>query len=302
MRCVFCPRTARLPRVLKTTDKELVRDIVSQLRPHDLEDIKEWEKFCGWEYKIWPNSLPSENHFFLHVIPYVIQLHLYGDPLLDKNIASHVVVLRERGLKSYFSCNPANIDIERVERCFDSGLDYIKFSIESTNDERHKELRGEKSNFEKSYHDICKLLEIKKKNNYQTTVVITMLNLGNESQQSEYESLLQAFDGKDVYIYLKSEDTMWYRQQFHQTQSIHWSEFCRQPWMCMAIDPFGNAVECMESNSSEIVLGNTKKESLFEIWNGEKYRQFRRDHVWLNREIRCYKECDMKMAGSFIND
>lgn len=296
MRCVFCPRTRRLPKVLRTMDEGVFENIVQQLSPWSAGELESWRDFCVEKYGILPDEM-NENHFFLYIISKVIQLHLYGDPLLDKNIAKHVQVLSNGGFQSYFSCNPANIDLKKVEECFDNGLGYIKFSIESVDDITHKQLRGNKSNFLKSYEDICKLLDAKKKNDYKTTVVITMLDLNRVGQQEEYKKLRELFQDKDVYLYLKSEDTMWFRKDYHATKSIHWIEPCKQPWLCMAIDPFGQSVECMESNSSEIVLGNTKEQSLYDIWNGEKYRQFRRDHVYLNKNIRCFKECDMKMVG-----
>ena len=107
----------------------------------------------------------SENHFFLYIIPKVIQLHGYGDPLLDKNMAEYVGLLTSRGIPSYFSCNPANINVEKTAEMFENGLSFIKYSIESVDDESHKQIRGAASNFTKSYKKIAQLLEIKKKNN-----------------------------------------------------------------------------------------------------------------------------------------
>lgn len=72
----------------------------------------------------------SENNFYLHVIPSVIQLHGYGDFLLDKNMPCYVKSLTDRGFRSYFNCNPANINLEEVTEMFENGLNYIKYSIE----------------------------------------------------------------------------------------------------------------------------------------------------------------------------
>jgi molybdenum cofactor biosynthesis enzyme MoaA len=51
-------------------------------------------------------------------------------------------MLTERRLPSYFSCNPAVLDETRFEEHMRAGLDYVKFSIESTDDERFKQIRG----------------------------------------------------------------------------------------------------------------------------------------------------------------
>ena len=130
MSCEMCPRTTMMTRPVKNLDLELAQYIISQLKPFDENLWQEWEQFVVKEYGINKNGM-SENHFFLYIIPNVIQLHGYGDPLLYKNLHKVIFALTKNGLKSYFSCNPSNIDIDRTILMLDSGLDFIKYSIES---------------------------------------------------------------------------------------------------------------------------------------------------------------------------
>ena len=67
--------------------------------------------------------------------------------------------------------------------------------------------------------------------------------------------LIKAFSGLDVYIYLKSEDCQWYRKDYHGTESIHWQEVCKHPWMTMTIKSNGEVAMCMEDFNNEIVFG-----------------------------------------------
>jgi radical SAM protein with 4Fe4S-binding SPASM domain len=300
MKCKMCPRTTKMTRKVETMEMGLFRSIVDQIEPHSSALWSEWENFVHKEYGILKTSM-SENHFFLYIIPQVIQLHGYGDPLLDKNMAEYVRLLTTRGIPSYFSCNPANINVNKTAEMFENGLSFIKYSIESVDDKNHKQIRGEASNFTKSFSKIAQLLEIKRRNNYQTTIIITMLDLNRKTQKEEFELLLTAFDGLDVYIYLKSEDQQWYRQDFHGTKSIHWSEFCKHPWMSMTVKSNGEVVMCMEDYNNEIVLGDTRKDSLNNIWNGDKYNHFRLDHINRTRGIKCSDQCDMKMVGTFLS-
>lgn len=296
MRCEMCPRTTRMTRPIETIDKKLFIKVVKQLEPFSEDTWERWDEFVLKEYGI-PRDGMGENHFFLHIIPRVIQLHGYGDPLLDKNMGEYVKLLSSRDFGSYFSCNPANINIDRTLEMFDNGLDYIKYSIESTDDELHKQVRGKASNFTDSYKQICELLEAKEKYGYETVVVITMLDLNRPNQKEDYQKLKEAFDSKDVYIYMKSEDQQWYRKDFHGTKSVHWSEICRHPWMSMTIKSDGSAVMCMEDYDNEIILGNVNEERLYSIWNGDKYRQFRKDHFDMTRGLKCTEECDMNLIG-----
>lgn len=300
MRCAMCPRTTMMTRRIETIEPELFEKIVAQLRPFPADTWRRWEQFVADKYGIRDGHV-SENHFFLLVIPRVIQLHGYGDPLLDRNMARYVKLLSDAGLESYFSCNPANIDMDRTVEMFENGLGYIKYSVESVDDSRHKEIRGEASDFSQSYAHILRLLELKEQRGYPTVIVITMLDLNRENQQEDYRRLREAFRGRDVYLYLKSEDQQWYRKDYHGTQSVHWSECCKHPWMSMTIKSNGEACMCMEDFDNEIVLGDARRRSLADIWNGGAYRRFRQDHFDVTRGLKCSERCDMMMVGECLS-
>ena len=299
MRCEMCPRTTMMTRPIETMQSALFEKVISQLRPWTAEEWKTWQTFVEEKYLIERNGM-SENHFFLHIIPKVIVLHGYGDPLLDKNIPNYVGMMAKQGLLSYFSCNPANINMERTVETFQNCLNYVKYSIESVDDLRHKEVRGLQSNFTDSYKKIVQLLDIKAQRNLETTIVITMINLNKSWQEEEFEKLKDAFKGMDVYVYLKSQDQQWYEDNKNQTQSIHWLEFCQFPWSSMTIKSNGESVECVEDFNNEIILGNSLNESLYDIWNSEKYKIFRFDHLDLTPGIKCIEQCDMQLIGNFL--
>jgi len=322
MRCKMCPRTSRMTRDITFLDKDLYDDIITQIKPHSKELWSKWEKFCTETYGIRPDDKPSENHFFLYIIPKVIQLHGYGDPLLDKNIGKVVKILSNYGFESYFSCTPANINVEKIVEMMDFGLDYLKYSFESTDDVKFKEVRGNAANFNEAYKKTVEVLSIKEQRGFNTKIIITMIDIGhNEEQREEYRKLREVFEGLDVYIYLKSEDQQWYRkdetlkeyledrdrtlpdqeQAFYGTESIHWAEFCKHPWMSMSVKSDGEVHMCMEDYNNEIFLGDSYKKSLYDIWNGDLYDKFRRDHFELNPCIKCIEECDMPKIGQYIN-
>jgi len=299
MRCEMCPRTTMMTRPVENISKENFVKIIDQLKPFSAELWDRWEMFVYKEYGITKEEM-SENHFFLYIIPKIIQLHGYGDPLLDRNMPYYVKLLNERGFLSYFSCNPANIDLDQTVNMFQNGLNYIKYSIETTDDTLHKKIRGADSDFSRSFAKIERLLEIKKAEKFTTTVVITMLNLNRQDQKKDFERLEEVFRNKDVYIYLKSEDQQWYRKDYHQTSSVHWSEYCQHPWMSMTIKSNGEVVMCMEDFNNEIVLGDIQTDNLFDIWNGAAYRKFRLDHLNAMPGMKCTERCDMAILGDFL--
>ncbi|MHB8131588.1 MAG: radical SAM/SPASM domain-containing protein [Mobilitalea sp.] len=300
MRCVMCPRTTMMKRPIETMDFELFKKIVDQIKPHSDSQWQKWEDFCQRYYHISKNDM-SENHFFLYIIPKVIVLHGYGDPLLDVKMPERVALLTERNIPSYFSCNPMNINIERTAKLFEKGLGYIKFSIESISDLKHKKIRGEASDFTESFRKLSELLKIKKDRKYKTVVVITMLNLQGEAQENEFHRLKDSFRDFDVYIYLKSQDQKWYSSGQQETKSLHWIEFCQFPWSSMTVKSNGQIAMCVEDFDNEIILGDARSESLYDVWNGKKYEEFRRTHLELDKKIKCTTNCDMKLIGKSVS-
>lgn len=300
MRCKMCPRTTMMDRSIETMGLDAFKKIVDQLKPFSAEELNNWAYFVEKNYGIDRNDM-SENHYFLHVIPKVIVLHGYGDPLLDSHMPERVAYLKGKNIPSYFSCNPANIKIDKMHEMMANGLGFIKYSIESVDDSSHKEIRGKASNFTESYKKILELLDIKKKFSYDTTIVITMLDLKRPSQSEDFQRLKDKFHGLDVYIYIKSQDQQWYQDKNEGTNSIHWTEFCQFPWSSMTIKSNGEAVECVEDYNNEIILGDALTESLEDIWNGERYRDLRRHHFDLTPGIKCTERCDMTLVGNLLS-
>lgn len=298
MHCEMCPGPTKMTRTRMTMPQEMFERVADQLKPWSDREWSKWENFAKKNYKIDRNDM-SENHFFLYVIPRVIVLHGYGEPLLDKQIVERVQYLTDKDIPSYFSCNPWNITIDLGMRLFEAGLDYIKFSTDSSDDFSIKQIRGKQANFSESYSKILKLLDIKAENGYKTEIVITMLDLNKPTQMQDYKRLCHKFEGKDVYIYLKSQDQLWFEETGAKTQSIHWLEPCQFPWSSMTIKSDGSAAQCVEDYNNAIVLGHVNKNSLADIWNGEKYRKFREDHLTLKSKIKCTEECDMKLIGEY---
>ena len=286
--CPFCPRTTLMTRPVKTMNPKVFENIIEQIEPHSRELWFDWVQFASEHYNI-PIDEQSENAFFLYILTKSIVLHGYGDPLLDPHIPEYIALLSQKNIPSYFSCNPVNIQMDKMERIFDNGLSYIKFSI----DNMDISIRG-KDLFIDDYPRVMRVLEMKEKYGYDTQVIITMINLGQE----HFEPIKEKYAGMDVYIYLKSLDQAWMLGK-EAPKSIHWAEFCQFPWSSMSVNSSGMVVPCGEDYDSEMILGNTQLDSLEDIWNGLAYGEFRQSHINATKE-RCVARCDMKVIGELL--
>jgi len=73
---------------------------------------------------------------------------------------------------------------------------------------------------------------------------------------------------------------------------------CRWPWKGMLLGPQGEAYPCCQWKGP--ILGNVKEQGFETVWNGEAYRQLRRD--WISGELNEHcRNCSALMEGD-VND
>ena len=70
-------------------------------------------------------------------------LYTTGEPFLTKNLDLYVKVAKDAGLRRvYVTTNGALATVDRVRKCYESGLDSIKFSINASNAADYKLVHG----------------------------------------------------------------------------------------------------------------------------------------------------------------
>ncbi|MBU1456984.1 MAG: SPASM domain-containing protein, partial [Proteobacteria bacterium] len=84
-------------------------------------------------------------------------------------------------------------------------------------------------------------------------------------------------------------------------ESIHWREYCQFPWTSMTVKSDGIVASCSQDYNNDLVFGDTKTQTLKEIWNSEEYDKFRKMHVYNTPGIRCTDGgCDMRVIGKLL--
>lgn len=306
MKCIMCPRTSAMTRSITTINDEDFERVIKQVKPHDKKDLDNFLNFINEEYGI--NELSrSENAFYFYVSSTCITLHGYGEPLIDPNIEKRVQICTQNNLPSYFSCVPANINVEKIINLMKNGLTVIKFSIDSLDDIEAKEIRGKKNNYTQAYKKILEILNLKKQMNLQTKIVCTMLDLSTDEKSIEKQkSFIELWKDKDVFAYVKSLDNRWYNDldKDLQNKSHYASQYCEFPWTSLTVMANGNIVPCTQDYDAEMCFGNIKEKSLEEVWNSKEYEDFRHWHISGNfpKGNKCNEKCDLKKIYHYIKD
>ncbi len=302
MTCVMCPRTTMMTRDNQWINKNTFEKVLNQITAHKESDLEAFWNFVNNNYEITFNER-SENAFYFYIVSKCVILHGYGEPLIDKNIVEHVQSCTNRNIPTYFSCVPANISVERAGKVMSAGLSVLKFSIDGLTDEDQEKVRGKNNNFEKSYKTILEILKIKKQKGYKTLIVPTMIALSDDKDaQSMYANFIELWEGHDVFAYIKSQDNRWYFEGDDEllNKSHYEQQYCEYPWSSMTVMADGSVVPCTQDYNCEMTLGNVNEESLSDIWNSKKYKDFRNWHITGNfpKGHKCLSRCDQKKVYS----
>jgi len=307
MKCLMCPRTTLMDRKNEWISDDTFIKILNDVVPHNKEVMDEFDLFIHDNYKLLPD-IKSEDSFYFYISSRFLTLHGFGEPIIDPKIIDRIHLCSDRKIPTYFSCVPANINVEKVISLMESGLGVIKFSLDSLDDENQKRIRGKMNNFSDAYEKILSILEYKKQNKkLKTKVVVTMIALDDDKESIEmYSDFIELWKDKDVFAYIKSQDNRWY---FEETGKIenksHYNyQYCEFPWTSLSVMANGEVVPCTQDYNTELSFGNVNDRSLDAIWNSNEYKEFRKYHITgdFPDGHKCKERCDIKKIYQYFND
>ena len=304
MHCIMCQRTTDMKRKPGHMRGKTFNSLVEQLEPQKEDILRKWKVYVDKNLR--ESHAISENNFYFDILCETVTLHGFGEPLLDPYLPKRVEMLTKKSIPTYFSCNPCNINLGYIEKLLQSGIGYIKFAIDSLDDLESKEIRGAKTDFTDSYRNVLEVLKLKEKYKVSTIIIMAMLDFYDDS--SIANKFLQLWKDKDVYAYIKSMDNKWLmkrKDNANEAQgrniSHYKKQYCEFAWTSMTILEDGSVVPCTQDINGLWTFGNINRQSLNDIWNSNKYKQFR--HLQLSNDFpedfMCHSKCDLNIISDF---
>jgi radical SAM protein with 4Fe4S-binding SPASM domain len=298
MKCIMCPRTELMTRAIKTLSLKDFELVLKQISPPSKDELEQLKNHAIHEFGIKENE-QSEDHFYYFIISRSINLHGYGETIIDPEIHHKVKLCKDYGFETYFSCVPNNVTLKKAEQLMQAGLTYLKFAMESLSDEVQQQIRGPRAKFSEAYHIIQQVMELKRKLNSDTTFIATMLEMDGPTENKKMQQeFLNKFRELGLYSYIKTRDNQWLEESGNNTFKPSPKAFCEYPFTSLSIMSDGNVVPCTQDYNSEMIMGNIHQETLEEIWNEKKYRQFREYHITgkFPENFKCNERCDNMMV------
>ncbi len=212
-----------------------------------------------------------------------ITLSFFGEPFIDKTIIEKIKYAKEKGMCVSFYSNASLMTKEKSQKIIEAGLDHITISFDGATKETYEKIR-KKLKFEVVKKNILDLIENKKRmkrNNPTITLVLVEL----EENKKEIKRFYKEWKDKVQNINIINMRN-WANQITKEgtKESLHFNKNlnrkpCALIWKELVVDWNGDVVLCNDDWEHTTILGNLKKQSIEEVWMGEKMRKIREAHV-----------------------
>jgi radical SAM protein with 4Fe4S-binding SPASM domain len=219
-----------------------------------------------------------------------------GEPFVNKEIYRMVRYARDMGL---YVMTCTNGDVVDPESLYESGINLVSFQIGGVTQESHSIYRVN-SNLARVMDNVSRYLEIIRLRGRKTTEHQVELGfIVMRHNEGEIDAFLEiakdlGVDRKNIISpcvrtiqqgrdFLPQSDAYWIydRERFEQEGCLLPRRNCpinSCSWLyySMTIQVDGNVVPCCRDPHGHHIVSNLLEQSLEEVWNGPKFREFRR--------------------------
>jgi MoaA/NifB/PqqE/SkfB family radical SAM enzyme len=212
-----------------------------------------------------------------------INLFWFGDSFCNRNAVEYIRAARKGlpGVKLYISTNAGLLSKEISQTIIDEDLlDVINFDIDGIKKETYEGIRRN-LNYEEVVENVEYFLRYKKekgKTKPQTRVtIIKMVPTEGEIEEfiKKWKPLVDKVDVNDYNTWLGTQDDRNVGESRQRSLGGNFDFACLHPWDELVISAEGIAGLCCLDYDLKAVVGDISKESIKEIWQGEKMNNYR---------------------------
>ena len=204
---------------------------------------------------------------------YSIRLSWRGEPFLHPRIIDMVRYAKSKGIKEVSTLTHGGfLDPEKFEELLEIGLDWLTISFDGV-DETYEQIRFPLK-YEESVNKIKKYYEIKKKHNSVKPVIKVQgvwpaVAKNPEKYFSTFTPITDQVASSPLLDYLRKDTNIEYIENFT----------CPVLYQRMTVDASGDVKLCFNDEMGSVNVGNLNKETVSQVWRGEKLQKAREIHL-----------------------
>ncbi len=220
----------------------------------------------------------------------VLRLYKDGEPLLNPHFADMVKYAKDKGCaqKIDTTTNASLLNPKKNLEIIDAGLDRINISIEGINKEHYESFSMVPINFKKMVDNIHHFY----KNKGECEVYIKIN--GDISSAEEHNKFYEIFGNIADKIFIEHIAPCWPEFEFKKVEvnrkfnlfgeKIKEVMVCPYVFYSIAVNSDGTASLCFLDWSRKLIIGDIKKNTIREIWNGRKLFKYRKMFLMKKRK------------------
>ena len=216
----------------------------------------------------------------------VLRLYKEGEPLLNKKFPEMIRYAKQSGHIEYIdtTTNGEPLNPELTIKIIEAGLDKINISVDGLSDEQFAEFTKTKVNFEKYVEKIRFLYE--NRGNCEITIK-TPGDLLNDDDKKRFYDIFGNYCDR---IFIENFAPCWPEFDVEERMGITIQEgiyqnplqniqTCPYIFYAMSVNSDGTVSICFLDWARKLLIGDTKKQSLREIWHGNEMLKHQLAHL-----------------------
>jgi hypothetical protein len=210
----------------------------------------------------------------------------YGEPLMDGGLQQKIGCVNILGMDTYITTNASLLSEERAKKLLDAGLTKIRFSVHGVNENYEKVHRRLK--WDQVFNNIINFMALNDIDyNHQCTVAMSVIPMHGEC--------IYYFR----YLWENKVDELEIWRPHNWTSGREYRETARRKKTCgrpfsgpVQIQADGKMIVCCFDYNGLMVVGDTHKNTIEEILQGNAFNMVRAKHTVGNMEGLPCESCD----------
>jgi radical SAM protein with 4Fe4S-binding SPASM domain len=259
MKCIMCPRTRHMTRPIGYMDIGLYKKALDEL------------------VEINPGFRNSD----------ILWLHHFGESLLHPEFARCIAYASRLDVRTGLSINPVMLKDRIIEELLSAGPYILYISLDGHDDQTFFKIRGIHDTYEISKQRLLSFLSKKMQRRSNIVIVLSMIDFElNRASIELSRSYWESIPGVDYFLAKSftswdgsAADIIKLSDEGNHLSADRSSVRCAMPWERMTVAWDGSVVPCCFDYDLKYVLGDLRKESLSDIWNGRRINELREEFL-----------------------
>jgi molybdenum cofactor biosynthesis enzyme MoaA len=206
-------------------------------------------------------------------------VYLMNEPMLDRELAKRVEYVSARITKPQYVkvTSHGGLLTERMARgLLDSGLNKLKISVQSLDPNTYRDIMG--LELAKTLRNIDRLLALKQQGGYKSPR-LEIVMVDSIQTHNEIPNIRRYWQERDIKLYIEPVENRADQQNIRNSaisaRKLKAFSWCRRLMEQIYILSDGRMLQCCADWEQRSVMGDLTRESLADIWHGERYSDYR---------------------------